>query len=738
MPIDQLLREAVGLFATEAAERAATITDAVLELEHGRAGDVVVVNAWTRLARELHTLKGTAATAGLDDLADVAHEMETGITALKAAALVMPPGLADTFLQATDAFVARVDAYAAGTDDDHPFPADLLRALRDDGAPPSSSSSSNAVPVSPEANASTVADADDVADIADDSAWRVTSVDILGFSRDVERLRELRLRLDDRLADLDTALADAGAELVALEGGELKRDHRTRRLLSLREHFAGVRRSLISDGEEAADVVESLEDGVKAICTLPVRSILDPLHRVVRDLCRASGKRASLSVVGGDVAIDRRLLEGLRNLLIQLVRNAVDHGVELPEVRTDAGKHAVAALVVRVEPQGNLLFLEVADDGIGLRTDAIRAAAVAARMLTSDEAAALTAAEVHGLVFRHGLSTRTQVSLTSGRGVGLDLVDTEVRALRGRIDVVSVAGQGTRFLLHVPVELGSSSLLLVRCGEQQLGIPMHAVEGVIRLLPSVLRGSRRAPSVDHRGALLPLVDLAALLDLRPAAPPESSARLLIFASDGRRRALVVDEVIGDRELVVRPLPRELQTLVAYQGAAVLAKGDLVLVLRPDWLASQEPAAASQARRVLIVDDSLTARAIHRSVLQAGGFIVHTAASVERGEEQLRRSRYDVVVCDLVFGDAARAPGGARDGLSLLTSLRAVGRDRGALFVMVSMSRDEVRRKRAHELGVGAWLTKDECKDGRLVDEIKRLLGARGSGPGTPPGPWRAP
>lgn len=730
MPIDSLLREAVELFAVESVDRAKAITKCVLELEHGAKGADDVVRAWTRLARELHTLKGTAASLGLADLSTIAHDMETLIQSLQATAEPLPPVFADAFLRVADAWGARVKAYANGTDEEAPFPEAVLAVLRAAGT--SSAAAPTARPqqekpdpdtgtsvagtrargtrgsavatgrVASDARPSTMEDDEET------GAWRVRSEDVLAFSREVERLRELRLRLDDRARDLDAAVAEVARGLSPVQQ------------IALRTALFGVRRGLALDGEESGDLVQALEDGVKAICTLPVRTMLDPLHRVVRDMCRASSKKASLAVVGGDLAIDRRLLEALRGPLVQLVRNAVDHGVEAHAARIAKGKHGTAVIAVRVELQGNMMFVEVADDGAGMRPDDIRAAAVRAGVVTAEAARALSNDEVHRLVFRQGLSTQRDVSETSGRGVGLDLVLNEVRALLGHIDVASVPGQGTRFLIHVPVELGSSSVLIVRCGDHQLGVPMLAVEATIAARAASLRRSRRSSSVEHRDQILPLVDLGALLGVRPATAPEEGAPLLVFASGGRRCALLVDEVIGDRELVVRPLPPELAMLPAYQGAAVMAKGDLVLVLRADWLAAKDeaPIEAVAGRRVLVVDDSLTARALHRTILEADGFTVHAAASVDHAEEQLGRSAYDVIVCDLNF-----APG-QRDGLSLLQSVRANVRTRAAIFVMVSMSRDENARRRARELGADAWITKEECAAGRLLGEVTSLA-ARG-------------
>src|SRR5205814_4770464 len=195
-------------------------------------------------------------------------------------------------------------------------------------------------------------------------SWRVSTRQVIALLHEVERLREVRLRLDERRRDLEEAVVQLDRLGIQVETAES-------RAVPL-----GVRRSLGGDGEEAADIIVSMEDGLKAISTMPVRTVLEPLRRAVRDLCKATGKQAKLSVVGAEVSLDRRVLEQLRGPLVHLVRNAVDHGLELPHVREARGKHRDGALTIRVEQQGNMPFLEVADDGGGLDVEQIREGAL--------------------------------------------------------------------------------------------------------------------------------------------------------------------------------------------------------------------------------------------------------------------------------------------------------------------------------------------------------------------------
>ena len=480
----------------------------------------------------------------------------------------------------------------------------------------------------------------------------------------------------------------------------------------------GVQRALSADGDEAGDIVASMEDELKAICTLPVRTVLEPLRRSVRDLCKQSGKLARLSIVGGEVSLDRRVLESLRGPLVHLVRNAVDHGLEVPDVREARGKHREGIVVVRVEQQGNMLFIEVSDDGNGLDLALIKQAARELSIVPGVELDAMAPAQLHQLIFRNGFSTRRTVTEVSGRGVGMDVVRSQIQALQGHIEVQSTPGQGTRFTLTLPAELGSSPVLVVRCGEHELGIPMPAVETSLLARSGELRVARTRVQLSHRDHLIPVQDLGTLLALRQPEVPHDGQPLLVLQSQGRRIALAVDEVIGDRELVIRPLPPEVRDLAAYQGAATLARGELVLIVRPDWLSGFEKRDASLTgtRRALVVDDSLTARALHRTALESGGYSVHTASSGRQALEQLRHSSYDVMVSDIGMDEM--------DGFELTLEARRRHELEAMAIILVSARDSDADRQRGAASGADGFLSKKDCASGRLLAEVQAVIARR--------------
>ncbi|QQR43300.1 response regulator [Myxococcus xanthus] len=712
MPVDPMLQGLVAGFAVEAQEVVQKVTMDLLELEREGLETDALTRLYVRLGRHLHTLKGSAASLGMQDLSDIAHKLEDALAPLKANPQKMPRPVVDILLHGLDLFLLRAQAHADGRGEALPDPAAALAQLVADAPPPEeaaamvAASGSLAAVAAPAPSAEPVSLSDALPESAD-AGWRVSSWQVTALMREVERLREVRLRVEERGRELERVAVLLAKQGLLAETAEA------------RTALSGTARSLRTDGEETSDIVDALEDGLKAITTRPVRTILDPLQRMVRDLSRQLGKEARLSVVGAEVSLDRRLLEKLQGSLVHLLRNAVDHGLELPADRERAGKHHEGALTLRVEQQGNLLYLEASDDGAGIDVEVVRRLAEQRGVVTAEETARLNENQLRDLIFRSGFSTRTDVTDTSGRGVGLDAVRASVEALQGRIEVASTPGQGTRFMLTLPTDLGSSPVLVVRVLEQLVGLPMLAVEATQLARAESLRLGKRRAHLEYQGQLLSVVDLGARLGLRALAPPAEGQPLLIVQSGGKRVALVVDAVVGDRDLVIRPLPSEVRDVPAWQGAATLSRGELLLICRPDWLVTETvQVQVSAQRRALVVDDSLTARALHRAMLEAGGFTVHLAASGARALDRLQSDTYDVVICDLDMEEM--------DGIQLIAKLRERPETASLPVILVSAHDSSVARERGLKAGADGYLSKRECAAGRLLAEVLDVMSRRGS------------
>src|SRR5437868_1946577 len=606
--LDPMMEQLLPGFVDESKEIVDRVTEHLIELEKARDEP-----RFDDLARGLHTLKGSAATLGLAELSELAHRMEDAVLPLRKKPVALPGALTDALLKALDIWMQHLRATAAKSKLPDLSPSkELLDSVRRAMETVDSGKSASNAPARPRREpkrerrerarepeeASTAPTSADATSSGDDAAsWRVRTREVAALLHEVERLREVRLRVEERR----------------------------------------------------------------------------------RELGRAVQQLSSLGILA-ETAGSRALLMGVQ--------------------------------------RGNMLFVEVSDDGNGLDLAAIKQAARELSIAAAAELDAMTPAQLHQLIFRNGFSTRRTVTEVSGRGVGMDVVRSQIQALQGHIEVQSTPGQGTRFSLTLPAELGSSPVLVVRCGEHELGIPMPAVETSLLARSGELRVARTRVQLSHREQLIPVQDLGALLALRQSEVPHDGQPLLVLQSQGRRIALAIDDVVGDRELVIRPLPPEVRDLAAYQGAATLARGELVLIVRPDWLSSFEKRDASLTgtRRALVVDDSLTARALHRTALESGGYSVHTASSGRQALEQLRHSSYDVMVSDIGMDEM--------DGFELTLEARRRHELEAMPIILVSARDSDADRQRGAASGADGFLSKKDCASGRLLAEVHAVIARR--------------
>ena len=336
----------------------------------------------------------------------------------------------------------------------------------------------------------------------------------------------------------------------------------------------------------------------------PVARVFDPIPRMVRDLCQATGKRVSCHVEGTATEIDKALVEVIRDPVVHMVRNAIDHGIEPHETRLAKGKLPVGTLSIRAAHESGMVKIEIEDDGRGIDPDKLRAKAVEKGLITAAEAAALSDREALELVYRSGFSTADKVTEISGRGVGMDVVRNHVEREGGQVELDSVVGKGTVMRLKMPLTLAIIQALLVRVGKQRFAIPQASLVDLV-----YLNETQAATSIEHvrdaavyrwRGQLLPLVRLDSLFKLRPAvegqarqsgllqgptAPPDENVSIVVVAARQRRYGLIVDEIEDTEEIVIKPISSELRRLACYSGATVLGDGSVALILEAQGIAA---------------------------------------------------------------------------------------------------------------------------------------------------------
>ncbi len=492
-------------------------------------------------------------------------------------------------------------------------------------------------------------------------------------------------------------------------------------------------------------MVDDHLEGMKQVLMLPVSTLVEGFPRLVRDLGRDQGKDVELVMRGTEIEIDRRILEDLKDPLIHMVRNCVDHGVEKPTERLRNGKAERANITLSFNARdGRQVEILVADDGAGIDLQAVQAAAVRAGMLNSSDAEKLDPHESLGFIFQSGISTSGIITDISGRGVGLAIVREKVENLGGSVSVDTQPGVGTTFRLLLPLRRATFRGVRVRAGQQVFVVPSAHVERALRVSPEEIQTVENRETIGLDGQILPLVRLGDVLQLpqhnsegrqgqrftRGGARAEEAlaqrVAVLVLVSAEQRIAVAVDEVFGEEEVLVKGLGAQLRRVRNIAGATVLGTGTVVPVLNiADLLDSAvRPGAALGSRagvekdservgRLLVAEDSITARTLLKNILETGGYQVTTAVDGADAFTQLRSGEFDLVVSDV---DMPRM-----SGFELTTKIRADKKLGELPVVLVTALESRPDRERGIEVGANAYIIKSSFDQSNLLDVIHRLL-----------------
>ena len=339
---------------------------------------------------------------------------------------------------------------------------------------------------------------------------------------------------------------------------------------------SSVAKDLKDAGANISRIADELQNSVMSIRMLPVKTVFQRFPRLVRDLARTLGKEVRLVIEGEDIELDKTILEQIGDPLVHVIRNAVDHGIERPEVRRERGKDATGQLILRAFHDSGGVVIEVSDDGGGLDTEALKRKAIEKGLLTPQSAAAMTEEAAYQLIFQPGLTTAAKVTDVSGRGVGMDVVSSNVRALQGSIEIRAQAGQGTTFLIKLPTSLMISKGILLQAGANEYVLPLSNVLDMVKLPSAEAHEYQGRTLMQIRGSTYSVFNLATVLGLDPAPTPELS--VAIVAAGTVKYGLVVDKFVTEVEVLVKPLAGELEQCKEFQGAAIMGDGRVVLVL----------------------------------------------------------------------------------------------------------------------------------------------------------------
>jgi two-component system chemotaxis sensor kinase CheA len=692
------------LFRDESAGRLDQMDSALLAVESGAAG----AEAVDSLFRNAHTIKGAAGMLGFDDVCALANAAEDVLAGVREAK-VFPPELAAPLLHATAALRAQIsgtgEPIAGLLDELAASRAALLdgeartlgQAASEANAPGARSppAASSAAPAAPERAAPDPAAPEPAAPdpAAPDPGGRAASMPEAQPAPAEGKALRVPAGKIDHLLDVAGEIMQYRSRLAHSLGAQARQSQDVAEMLG-----AGAR------------LLDDLKDTAVGMRTLPLAMIAGRLPRVVRDLARAAGKQVEFVVTGAETEIDRVILESLSEPLGHLLRNAVLHGVESPAERQRAGKRARGRVELRAVPRGSLVEIVVADDGRGVSPEVLDKAR---------HEGSLTE-----VLARPGYSTAAAVTDLAGRGVGLDAVRSYARALGGSLEVRSEPGRGTEVIQVLPLALALMEVLLFERGGAVYGVPLAAVERVVQATGTFTLEGR--PALEIRGRSVPVADFAELIGA-VAAPLGDRPPALIVSVGGRRAIATCDALIGEEEVVVKPLGPLLAGVEGYLGAAILGDGRIALLIEPAMLtrgsrpvleltapdAAELPAAAP---KVLVVEDSFTVRELQRSILEAAGYPVVTARDGRDALAALDRDPgISLVITDLEMPEL--------DGIELTRAIRADAARSSLPVVIVTSRGSEEDQVSGIEAGADAYMAKRSFDQQALLATVERLVGS---------------
>jgi two-component system chemotaxis sensor kinase CheA len=736
-------------FRVEAAEHISAITAGLLAIE--RAGDAECAIIVERIFREVHSLKGAARSVSLAAVETMCQEMESIFAALERGDLAMSAEVFDAVHSALGVLAVLCKTPGAapspgGREQEQRALATLMKIVagipdRESVMPAVGVGSAPPGAAPPGADLQAVLNADVTPGSAD--TVRVSTKKLGAILLEAEELVGAKLAGKGRAAELRALAADLAGwnQRRVRETVRQRRDQDgaaaasdllesellfTRMLENSLRKLAGAAHQ---DALSLAGIADRLLDGAKKMLLLPCSYLLGSLPGIVRDLSREQGKQADLLVSGEDIEIDRRVLDELKDPFTHLLRNCVDHGIEKPEEREKSGKPVRGSITITVKPvEGNRVEITVADDGLGIDAGKVAKVAVRLGIISADEADRLPESEVIGLVFRSGLSTSRIITDLSGRGLGLAIVREKVEKLGGTITLTSTTGVGTAFRLLVPLSLATFRGVLVDVAGRRFVIPTANVVRVTRVKPDEIKTVENRQTIAIGERAVSLVRLRDVLELSgPDGRTNGAARpVVVVRVTDRQIAFLVDEVHGEQEVMVKGLGRQLARIRNISGASVSGRGAVVPIINAvDLVKSAIKAGAPEPvdalpdmvpvrrERLLIAEDSITARSLVKSILEGAGYEVVATVDGMDALTRLKTESFDLLVSDV---DMPRM-----NGFELTAKIRADKKIGELPVVLVTALGSQKDREYGIEVGANAYILKSDFDQSNLLEIIRRLL-----------------
>jgi two-component system, chemotaxis family, sensor kinase CheA len=769
MKDSQFLEQLRATFRVEAGEHVQAMSAGLLKLETAPAPEVRNAT-FDNVFRAVHSLKGAARAVDYRDVESLCQMLEDIFDAWKRRDAAPPSDAFDTLYRALDAIRAALDSGGGSGGAPRPELSGLRQALRQlarNALPMTSVTTEATASIGPVATPLILSSTERVLhalprteDSGSVDTVRVAITKLNAGLLQAEELLTAKLAAGQRIADLRELLGgleqwkktwselepDAHALLQARHAEARNAAGSTSspldRLLDFFEHGMDTLKKLESrtaahlraaeqDRHVVGKLVDQQLEGAKSLLLLPFGTIATSFQKIVRDLCRDQGKEAILTIHGEDIEIDKLILEEIKDPLIHLLRNSVDHGIETPRERVRQGKLSRATIRLAVsQTGGSKVQLLLSDDGAGIDTARVKDAAVKRGLLSADAASQLDEASGQALIFRSEVSTSPLITEVSGRGLGLAIVCEKVEKLGGQVTVDSKPGKGSTFRIVLPAVRATFHGVLVEVAGRMFVVPTAEVERVGRVDPDDVKTVEGQETITVNGRTLALVQLADALELpsleRKVMPPPRLVTMILGSGD-RRIAFTVDAILDEQEILVKPLSKPLSRVRNISGATVLGSGQVVPILHvADLLKSARKVhggwmqdamtvkpASTAPGSILVAEDSITSRMLLKAILEAAGYRVKTAVDGMEAFTLLRTEKFDLLVSDVEMP--------RMNGFDLTARVRAAPGLANLPVLLVTALETREDRERGIDAGANGYIVKRSFDQSNLLEAVRRLI-----------------
>lgn len=703
---EKLRQRLLQVFQAEHADHVGVIRQLLEQLGPDEAGRTALNEAF----RRAHSLKGAARAVDLHVIEKLAHHLETLLARIQRGEMPFEAAPQKLLQQVLDLSENLVEAFnQQRTPPNHvPILNQLETLLGLELTPAAEAPAPAEAPAAPAEAPAAPAFVNLTSDHLRISASRfedlLENADRLQVEcQRQDQLEQLCQSLSQELAELETLVRVPGAA----DGEAVNRQF---------EKLGGLDRSLRllqrQSSWKLSQEVGSLQQSIRQIRMLPARELFQTFPRMLRELAREQGKEVETRFSGLDIEADRAVLQALKDPVMHILRNAVSHGIELPEIRQAQGKAAAGVIECRLETRGHQLLVHIHDDGKGLDQARIRAGA----QLDENDGS------WQERIFQPGFSTASSVTELHGRGMGLSVVAETITKLQGEYHILQASG-GFALELEVPLHIATSHVLQLRIGKQIFALPTTSIEALLRIRPEQIVQVESRPMLFFEGSPIPVHSLTHLLLGQP--PQTGPLPVIVLKSAQKKLALTVDGFLGDHETVLKPLSGPAQHLPLFLGAMLSPQGRPIPVFdahalmqrcqgQPlSELALPKPLQPEEQPVILVVDDSITTRTLEKSILETQGFQVHVAINGLEALEKLRQTKYDLVITDVQMPEM--------NGLELLEAMKKDGILSLIPVIMVTSMQEEEDRKKGLRLGADAYLVKQRFEQQELLEVIHQLL-----------------